>query len=121
MATREKLQSAYELAFFPPRLDHTWCKIKENSVENKEELVELLEIAMTLHRVLPQRGYSSMRALKRLAYYQACSRAFGTVRFLHNVYRHLSGGREPDLPDEIPGEWVRDIALPEFSRHPWPV
>ncbi len=117
MMTRDRLQAAYELAFYPPRLDQVWRKVKNREVDDADELIELLEMAMTLHRVLPQEGYSSMSALKRLAHYQACSRAFGAVRFLHNVYRHLTGGNEPQLPDEVPGEWVRDFALPDFNHH----
>jgi len=117
MTTRNKLQIAYELAFYPPRLDQVWQKIKNEDVEDVDEIIELLEMAMTMHRVLPQKGYSSMRALKRVAYYQACSRAFGTVRFLHNVYTHITGGVEPNLPDEIPGAWIRDFALPDFNHH----
>ncbi len=115
--TRDRLRAAYELAFYPPRLDQVWRRIKNNDVDDAGELIELLEMALTLHRALPQEGYSSMRALKRLAHYQACSRAFGAVRFLRNVYKHLTGGVAPDLPDEVPGEWVRDIALPEFNHH----
>ncbi len=57
-----------------------------------------------------------MRALTRLAYYQAASRAFASVTFLRNVYRHLAH-RDPELPDEVPGEWVRDIGLPPFEHH----
>ena len=116
VTAREKLQAAYELAFHPPRLHEVWGRIKKGDIEDRELLVELLEMAMTLHRVLPERGYSSMRALKRLAYYQAASRGFATVTFLHNVYRHLTG-TEPQLPDAVPGEWVRDIGLPPFSHH----
>ena len=116
MTTRAKLRAAYELAFFPPRLDQLWNRIKQGQVEDREETIELLEMAMTLHRVLPERGYSSMRALERLAYYQAASRCFAPVTFLHNVYKRFTG-HEPDLPDEVPGGWVRDIGLPEFSHH----
>jgi DNA-binding transcriptional regulator PaaX len=116
VVSREKLQSAYEMAFFPPRLHEVWEKIKKEEVINREELVDLLEMALTLHRALPERGYSSMRALKRLAYYQAASRDFGTVTFLHNIYRFLTH-KDPELPEEVPGEWVRDIGLPPFRHH----
>ena len=116
MPTREQLQAAYELAFHPPRLDRLWRRVKNGKVQDKEQVIELLEMAMTLHLMLPRQGYSSMRALKRLAYYQACSRAFGTFGYLRNVYTHLCG-TEPNLPGEVPGEWVRDFALPPFCHH----
>jgi hypothetical protein len=116
VTTRAKLQAAYELAFFPPRLHQLWSRIKHGRIEDEQETVELLEMALTLHRALPERGYSSMRALKRLAYYQAASRCFAPVTFLYNVYKRFTG-RDPDLPDEVPGDWVRDIGLPEFSHH----
>ncbi len=116
MRPREKLQQAYELAFFPPRLDHVWTAIKNKDVHDKKQLVELLEMALTLHRVLPEQNYPSMRALKRLAHYQAISRDFGQLTFLRNVYEHYTG-KSPDLPDQVPGEWVRDIGLPPFNHH----
>jgi hypothetical protein len=116
MRPREKLQQAYELAFFPPRLDHVWTEIKNKDVHDKKQLIELLEMALTLHRVLPEQNYSSMRALKRLAHYQAISRDFGQLTFLRNVYEHYTG-KSPDLPDQVPGEWVRDIGLPPFNHH----
>lgn len=116
VVSREKLQSAYEMAFFPPRLYEVWGRLKDDEDVDREELVDLLEMALTLHRALPERGYSSMRALKRLAYYQAASRDFGTVTFLHNIYRFLTH-KDPELSEEVPGEWVRDIGLPPFRHH----
>lgn len=117
MNAREKIQAAYELAFFPPRLHEVWNRIKATEIEDREQLIELLQMALTLHRALPEKGFSSLRALKRLAYYHAVSRAFGTVTFLRNVYRHLTDS-EPEIPDEVPGEWVREIGLPPFPHHP---
>jgi hypothetical protein len=115
MTPREKLQLAYELAFFPPRLQAFWYEVKsEVDTGVVDEVGEVLDTALILHQALPESGYASQRALNRLAAYQAGARAFGMVRFLRNIRRRL--GR-PDLPQTVvPGHLVRDIALPEFSR-----
>jgi hypothetical protein len=112
--TRARLQSCYELAFYPPRLDAAWQQIKRGSAPAEEELGELLDTALLLHRALPESGYASQRALNRLSLYQARARAFGTVRFLRNIRRRL--GRPPLLQTEVPGSLVRDVGLPAFSR-----
>ena len=114
MMTREKLQACYELAFYPPRLDAAWQQIKMGNRQDADELGELLDTALLLHQALPEGEFSSQRALNRLALYQAKSRAFGTVRFLRNLREKLK--RSPLAQTEVPGNLVRDIGLPSFSR-----
>ncbi len=114
MMTREKLQSCYELAFYPPRLDEAWQRIKHGRSENIAELGDLLDTALLLHQALPESGFASQRALNRLALYQAKARAFGTVRFLKNIRQRL--GRPPLTQTEVPGNLVRDLGLPAFCR-----
>ena len=114
MTPREELQYCYELAFYPPRLNEVWRRLKTRSKDEQEALGKLLDKALLLHQALPERGYSSQRALNRLALYQAKSRAFGMVSFLGNVRRHLN---RPPIPDRtVPGHMVRDIGLPPL-RH----
>ncbi len=113
MRSREKLQLCYELAFFPPRLNEVWYRLKQNPAVG-EEWGELFDTALLLHRALPSEGYASQRALNRLALYQAQARAFGIVGFLENIRQRL--GREPLTETTIPGWLVRDIGLPEFGR-----
>lgn len=69
MTEREKLQLCCELAFSPPRLIEAWDRIKRNTEEDASELGELLDIAMLLHQALPEKCFSSQRALTRLAMY----------------------------------------------------
>ena len=114
MNSREKLRYGYELAFFPPRLDEVWERMKRGQIADVGELGEMLDMALLLHQVLPSEGYASQRALNRLALYQAKARAFGAVRFIENLRRHL--GRGPLALTVIPGALVRDIGLPAFSR-----
>jgi len=114
MTSREKLQYCYELAFYPPRLNEAWNKIKSGSVSDMDNLGEMLDTAMLLHLALPSKWYASQRALNRLALYQAKSRAFGTVQFLRNLRHRL--GRAELSQREVPGHLVRDIGLPKFSR-----
>jgi hypothetical protein len=111
---REKLQYCYELAFFPPRLNAVWNRVKRDAVSDPDELGELLDTALLLHQALPSTGYASQRALNRLALYQAKARAFGTVTFLRNLRERL--GRGPLRQTQLPGSMVRDIALPLFSH-----
>ena len=118
MTAREKLHLAYEIAFYPPRLNIIWNRLKRNELEkdlNKEKIGELIDMALLLHQALPEDGYSSSHALKRLALYQAKSRAFGMVRFLRNIREYL-GRSEIRIPYSVPGEMVRDIGLPSISR-----
>lgn len=117
MDHREKLEQAYALAFDPPSLNALWNRIKRREVVNIGETVELVDMAIMLHQALPDGGYSSQRALKRLAIYQARSRAFGMPRFLRNIRKTLGAGQPPET-GQVPVKIIRDIALPEFSRHP---
>ena len=116
MTGRDKLQLCYELAFFPPRLNNFWARVKSGEVTATAEVVELLDIALRLHQVLPEGGYASQRALRRLACYQADARAFNMPRFLRNIRTSL--GCPPFLPGPVPGNLVRDIGLPALSHHP---
>jgi hypothetical protein len=111
---RDKLQAAYEIAFFPPRIHRIWSDMRRNSNRNPEDLIDLLKMALTLHQALPEYGYASHRALKRLAIYQANARLFGTVSFLRNILSYLKEPFHP--PATVPPQWVRDIGLPEFGR-----
>ncbi len=116
MSPRERLQQAYELAFHPPRLNQVWREIKLQRIENNDELIDLLKTALSLHLALPESGYASQRALKRLAVYQADARAFGNVTFLRNILKHL--GAEVEFPvGTVPPAMVRDIGLPAFCHH----
>lgn len=115
MTAREKLQSAYELAFYPPRLHEVWARIKRGVGNETDGLGELADMALTLHGALPEDGYASQRALKRLAVYQANARAFGTVQCLRTICRKLGRNAAPTSPI-VPPHMVRDIGLPEFSR-----
>lgn len=114
MTEREKLQACYELAFFPPRLNEAWDRIKKNAVPDAEELGELLDTALLLHQALPEKGFPSQRALKRLALYQARARAFGMVGFISRLRERLN--RPPLAAREVPGYLVRDIGLPPLAR-----
>jgi len=113
LTAREELQLCYELAFFPPRLNRLWKDIKTGNAETNE-LKPLLDKAFMLHLRLPDSGYSSQRALQRLAVYQANSRAYGMPTFLKNIRRKINC--EPLLEDSVPPHMVRDIGLPEFRR-----
>lgn len=114
MTSREELQSVYELAFYPPRLNDAWYQVKRGTAVDVEGLGQMLDTALLLHGALPSHGYASQRALNRLALYQAKSRAFNTVPFLRNLRRTL--GRPPMPLFEVPGHLVRDIGLPPLSR-----
>lgn len=114
MTSRERLQYAYELAFYPPRLNEVWHRISKKPGEVGLELGELLDQAWLLHQGLPERGYASQRALNRLALYQAKARAFGMVTFLGNIRRYL--GRAPIESHVVPGHMVRDIGLPPLCH-----
>lgn len=115
MTARAKLQMAYELAFYPPRLHQAWNRIKHKTERNLDELGDLLDMALLLHQALPEDGVASQRALKRLALYQARARAFGMVRFLRNLRKTL--GRADPLPTTVTPAWmVRDIGLPPLAR-----
>lgn len=115
MSPREKLQAAYELAFYPPRLNRAWNEIKRQHVANLAELSELLDMALRLHQALPEDRGASPGALKRLALYQARARTFGMVRFLRNIRTAI--GLPATVVDTVVPAWmVRDIGLPPLSR-----
>lgn len=116
MNPREKLERAYALAFDPPSLNVLWNQIKRHEVEDIGEALELLDMALLLHQALPDGGYSSQRALKRLAIYQARARSFGMARFLRNIRKTL-GNIQPPESGQVPAHMIRDVALPEFSHH----
>lgn len=120
MTPREKLQFAYELAFFPPRLNELWGSIRKGRMAADDPMIHgALDDAARLHLALPEKGYASQRALERLAIYQARSRAYGMPGFVRAVREKLG---LPQIPEtRVPGHLVRDIALPAFarpSRHP---
>jgi hypothetical protein len=114
MTAREKLQLAYELAFYPPALNLLWGTIRANPTLEDPDIGEALDIAETLHGRLPETGYASQQALTRLAFYQARARAFGIPVFIRSVRKRL--GRPPLTATEVPGHCVRDIGLPVFER-----
>jgi hypothetical protein len=114
MTEREKLQICYELAFFPPRLNEAWDRIKQNVPSNMDDLGKLLDTAELLHQALPEKGFPSQRALTRLALYQARARAFGMVGFIRRLRQRLN--RPPLTTREVPGHLVRDIGLPPLMR-----
>jgi len=112
MTPREHLQLAYELAFFPPRLDGFWSRLRNGGTVSEEE-AKALDIAALLHLALPE-DYPSQRALERLALYQAKSRAYGNPAFIRNIRKHLN---RPALAETaVPSRLVRDIALPPLAR-----
>ena len=115
MSPRDKLQTAYELAFYPPRLNRAWNDIKRQHVDSLTELGELLDMALRLHQALPEDGVASPLALKRLALYQARARTFGMVRFLRNI--RVAIGLPASVHETVVPAWmVRDIGLPPLSR-----
>ena len=114
MTARARLQFAYELAFYPPRLNEVWRRIAGKPAEAGAELGESLDQAWLLHQALPERGYASQRALNRLAHYQATARAFGMVTCLRNIRRYL--GRPAIDTHVVPAGMVRDIGLPPLQR-----
>jgi hypothetical protein len=114
MTGRASLKFCYELAFYPPRLNEVWYRIKQGRMADLQEVGEQLDTALLLHQALPDEGYASQRALNRLALYQAKARAFGMVRFLRNLRHYL--GRTNAIPSEVPAFLVRDIGLPPLAR-----
>ena len=117
MTPREQLQYAYELAFFPPRLHEAWNGIKNGTVEDLDVLGDLLEMALLLHQGLPETGFASNAALARLARYQAHARAFGMVRFLRSILKHLGRSTQASATT-VPGHMVRAVGLPALTHHP---
>ena len=115
MHSRERLQLIYELAFYPPRLHHFWNELKKQSEFNREEIADLLRAALSLHLALPEKGFQSQRALRKIANCQASAKAFGTESFLKNIGKQLELDIEPKT-DKIPPGMIRDLKLPEFSH-----
>ena len=112
MTPRDRIQLAYEIAFFPPRMNSLWNRVRDGGDISEDE-TKALDDAALLHLALPE-NYNSQRALERLALFQAKSRAFGMPAFIRNVRNSL--GR-PALPAvTVPARLVRDIALPPFCR-----
>ena len=114
MNPREHLQFLYEMAFFPPRLSEFWGQLKREEMD-KESAEETIRGALLLHLALPEHGYASLRALKRLAFYQASSRPFVPVTFLRNMAEWLNVDMVLHT-DSVPPEMIRDIGLPPFDR-----
>lgn len=114
MTSREELQFLYELAFFPPRLSEFWGRVKRSEID-RESAAQAIRGALLLHLALPESGYASVRALKRLAGYQACSKPFVPVAFLTNMAKRLGVDVAP-VTDHVPPGMVRDIGLPPFCR-----
>jgi hypothetical protein len=115
VAARAQLQSAYELAFFPPRIHEWWRRAQAGEIAARPEALAVVELAMALHGALPESGYASQRALARLAAYQAGARAFGLPRSLRRL-RAALGGSEDGPVARLEGWMVRDIGLPPFCR-----
>lgn len=114
MTSREELQFLYELAFHPPRLSEFWGQVKSGQIE-RDRAAEAIRGALRLHLALPESGYASVRALKRLAGYQASSKPFVPVSFLTNIAKQL--GVDVALAEShVPPGMVRDIGLPAFCR-----
>ena len=112
--TRDRLQAAYELAFFPPRVHELWQKLPELRDDEREETRDLVELALELHERLPERGFASPRALRRVARYQADARAFGLPACLRRIRQAL--GSPADAPVRpLDGSLVRDIGLPPMA------
>jgi hypothetical protein len=103
------------LAFYPPRLHHFWNGLKRQSDFNREEVADLLRAALSLHLALPEKGFQSQRALRRIANCQASAKAFGTETFIMNIGRQLGLNVVPKT-HKIPSGMIRDIKLPEFSH-----
>jgi len=115
MNPRERLQLVYELAFYPPRLHRFWTELKKQSDFNREEIADLLRAALSLHLALPEKGFQSQRALRKIANCQASAKAFGTESFLKNIGKQLGLDVVPKT-DKIPPGMIRDLRLPEFSH-----
>ncbi|MFC1761254.1 hypothetical protein ACFL6U_04150 [Planctomycetota bacterium] len=115
MTPRERLQLIYELAFYPPRIHLYWNELRRNMNFDRNEVGDLLGGALSLHLALPEKGFQSQRALKRVARYQASAKAFGTESFIKNIAKQLGLDILPKT-DKIPPGMIRDLKLPEFSR-----
>ena len=114
MTPRHQLQTAYELAFHPARLNQAWNEWERGSVDDLDTLRLLLDWALTLHQRLPEAPAVTGRALRRVARYQATARLYRLPTMLRR-FRQRVGSAGP-IPDEVPAWMVRDVALPVFGR-----
>lgn len=114
--SREKIQAAYELAFFPPRIHQVWNAVKRGDLTDPERWAEVVDMAISLHLALPESGYASPAALHRLAHYQATSRAYAMPRCLYNLRKAMQVPGDPPS-GSVPGALIRDVGLPVFCRH----
>ncbi len=115
LTPRAELEFVYALAFFPPQLHYFWNDIKKGLLTDKTMIKKMLEKALLLHRALPETGYQSKNTLKRVAMYQANSKPYKQETFIKNILKELdiySNVKEYN----IPGNMIRDIALPKFER-----
>lgn len=115
LTAREQLQLAYELAFYPPRLHGFWSELRGRTDIDRSQIEALLKKALMLHLALPEKGFQSQNALKRVALYQASSKAFGIESFIKNIGKVLDLDVIPEV-NKIPAGMIRDIKLPEFSH-----
>lgn len=115
MTPRDQLQLVYELAFYPPRLHKFWSELRGKMLIHRDQTEELLRKALLLHLALPEKGFQSQRALKRVAYYQASSKAFGIETFIKNIGKKLDLDIIPNV-NKIPPSMIRDVKLPPFER-----
>jgi hypothetical protein len=114
MTPREKLQTAYELAFHPARLNAAWNDWEKGRTTDLEALRLLLSWALALHQRLPEAPAVTGRALHRLAGYQATARLYRLPTMLRKFCDRV--GAQPETPVEVPAWMVRDIGLPIFGR-----
>ena len=112
MTARERLQLAYEIAFLPRRLNGKWSVWRDNPAAIPDDELTALDEAAMLHLPLPQGGYASVRALYRLAAYQAGSCDYGMRGFIDNVRRRLN--RPALAMTEVPSGMVKDVVLPKY-------
>ncbi len=115
LTPRAELEFVYALAFFPPQLHYFWNDIKKDVLTDRKIIKQLLEKALLLHRSLPETGYQSKNTLKRVAIYQANSKPYKQETFMKNILKEL--GIVSEIKEyNIPGNMIRDIALPKFER-----
>ena len=103
----ESLQLAYELAFYPVRLNSVWNDWDKGQIADLDGLRQTVDWALSLHQRLPEAPAASGRALRRLARYQATSQLYRMPTMLRR-FRERLGGAGP-IPEEVPAWMVRDI------------
>ena len=114
MTPRQRLQTAYELAFHPARLNAAWNRWDSGAVADVAELGLLLDWALTLHQRLPEAPGASGRALRRLARFQAAARLYRLPTMLRRFRQCI--GATGAIPEEVPAWMVRDIGVPALAR-----